>query len=211
MLLCTKSHFIKSLTRTLLGAEGPGSLDERRKIALEMSQRIKEYATNETGLLPGAVVLSWSESASTADTSSSSKAEYYRTMVDGIHPRQGQRIVYVDGGFDLFSSGHIEFLRQVVKAEEILGRQNGWYDMSSIQARCAAGGGIDYGPAYIVAGVHDDEVINYWKGVNYPIMNIFERGLCVLQCRVCSFFIISSLLLQTTTKDMLMKPSTSTL
>lgn len=34
-----------------------------------------------------------------------------------------------------------------------------------------------------MAGVHNDEVINHWKGLNYPIMNIFERGLCVLQCR----------------------------
>jgi ethanolamine-phosphate cytidylyltransferase len=31
--------------------------------------------------------------------------------------------------------------------------------------------------------VHDDETINHWKGVNYPIMNIYERGLCVLQCK----------------------------
>jgi ethanolamine-phosphate cytidylyltransferase len=36
--------------------------------------------------------------------------------------------------------------------------------------------------------VHDDEVINHWKGVNYPIMNIYERGLCVLQCKVDSEF-----------------------
>ena len=66
-------------------------------------------------------------------------------------------MVYVDGGFDLFSSGQIEFLRRVDEEEK--------------------------GEAYVVAGVHDDEVINHWKGLNYPIMNIFERGLCVLQCR----------------------------
>lgn len=192
MLLCTKSHFIRSLTRTLLGAEGPGDQDERRKIALEMGQRIKEYASDETGLLPGVVVLSWNGSGSTVDTEAPSEAELYRTMVDGVRPRRGQRIVYVDGGFDLFSSGHIEFLRQVVKVEADLGRRSGWYDTSSTQARCAAGGGIDYGPAYIVAGVHDDEVINRWKGVNYPIMNIFERGLCVLQCRYIHAVIFSA-------------------
>ncbi|KAL8941065.1 MAG: hypothetical protein Q9216_002473, partial [Gyalolechia sp. 2 TL-2023] len=192
MLLCTKNHFIKSLTRTLLGVEGPGSPDERSIIAQEMSRRIKDFASDETGLRSGALVLSWDEPASTASTVSSSKSESYRTMVDGIRPRPGQRIVYVDGGFDLFSSGHIEFLRQVVKAEEALGRQNGWYDTSSIQTRCATGEGSDYGPAYIVAGVHDDEVINHWKGVNYPIMNIFERGLCVLQCRYIHAVIFSA-------------------
>jgi ethanolamine-phosphate cytidylyltransferase len=47
--------------------------------------------------------------------------------------------------------------------------------------------GEDYGPIFLVAGIHDDEVINQWKGINYPIMNIFERGLCVLQCKVGCF------------------------
>lgn len=212
MLLCTKNHFIKSLTRTLMGAEGPGSPDERSNIAQEMSQRIKDYASDETGRQPGACVLSWNESASSTNTVSSSKSESCRTMVDGVRPRPGQRIVYVDGGFDLFSSGHIEFLRQVVKAEEALGRQNGWYDTSSVETRCATGESTDYGPAYIVAGVHDDETINHWKGVNYPIMNTFERGLCVLQCRVCVFSItVSSLFLQTAAISVLIRFSTFTL
>jgi ethanolamine-phosphate cytidylyltransferase len=50
----------------------------------------------------------------------------------------------------------------------------------------------DYAPAYIVAGIHDDDVINHWKGLNYPIMNIFERGLCVLQCRVSPSLLVLS-------------------
>ncbi|KAL9022656.1 MAG: hypothetical protein Q9185_000183 [Variospora sp. 1 TL-2023] len=81
-------------------------------------------------------------------------------MVEGVRPKPGQRIVYVDGGFDLFSSGHIEFLRQVVKAEEALGRQAGWYAPSATQERCAGEDDSDYGPAYVVAGVHDDEYVN---------------------------------------------------
>ena len=85
----------------------------------------------------------------------------------------GQRIVYVDGGFDLFCSGHIEFLRRVVEREEELGQQSGWYEAEAVQSRKSQG--KDYPPAYVVVGIHDDEVINHWKGVNYPIMNIFER------------------------------------
>ncbi|KAK4891778.1 choline phosphate cytidylyltransferase [Elasticomyces elasticus] len=42
---------------------------------------------------------------------------------------------------------------------------------------------MDYPPAFVIAGIHSDEVINHHKGLNYPIMNIFERGLCVVQCR----------------------------
>ena len=49
---------------------------------------------------------------------------------------------------------------------------------------------MDFEPAYVVAGIHNDRVINEEKGLNYPIMNIFERGLCVVQCKVsapCQF------------------------
>lgn len=174
MLLCTKNHFIRSLLKTLTGEEGSESLEERKRLGDEMTQRIKDYATDETGLQPGPQVLSWAGSKEAMEDHASEETGTYRAMAKGKAPRQGQRIVYVDGGFDLFSSGHIEFLRQVAMAEEAIGRQNGWSEDSN----------KDYGPAYIVVGVHDDEVINHWKGVNYPIMNIFERGLCVLQCRV---------------------------
>ena len=175
MLLCTKNHFIKSLSRTLAGEEGAGSLEERKRTGEEMRQRIRDYATDESGLQPGPQVLDWVASRAVTGEDVSQETGSYRTMIDGRTPLPGQRVVYVDGGFDLFSSGHIEFLRQVRLTEEALARRNGWYH----------GPGKEYSPAYIVAGVHGDEVINHWKGVNYPIMNIFERGLCVVQCRVC--------------------------
>jgi ethanolamine-phosphate cytidylyltransferase len=110
-------------------------------------------------------------------------------MVVGKQPLPGQRIVYVDGGFDLFSSGHIAFLKAVVALEEEEGTTNGWYTDSAKQSRIAEVG-HDYNPHFIIAGVHDDEVINHYKGINYPIMNIFERGLCVLQCKVCTPFLL---------------------
>ncbi len=103
-------------------------------------------------------------------------------MVHGVGPRSGQRIVYVDGGFDLFSSGHIAFLRTVTSAEEDLGRARGWYNEEARSKR-TQDHGEDFPPAFVVAGIHDDEVVNYHKGLNYPIMNVFERGLCVVQCR----------------------------
>ncbi|KAL8953805.1 MAG: hypothetical protein Q9222_000370 [Ikaeria aurantiellina] len=193
MLLCTKNHFIKSLNRSLDGDEGPGSPKERKDVGEEMSQRIRDYASDQTGLHPGVWVQSWTgPSMETEHSSNDPQGGSCATLVDGIHPKRGQRIVYVDGGFDLFSSGHIEFLRQVVKAEETLCRQAGWYEDASVQRRRANADGDDYAPFYIVAGVHDDEVINYWKGVNYPIMNIYERGLCVLQCRYVDSVVFSA-------------------
>ena len=183
MLLFTKGHFIKSLHRGLAGEEGAGSVEERRRLGEEMAQRIRDHATDETGLQPGPTVLSWTPSHS-ENTSSVEDPGQYTTMVAGKVPKPDQRIIYLDGGFDLFSSGHIEFLLQVTLVEESLGRNREWYSKSNIHRRISQSG-EDYPPAFIIVGVHDDEVVNQLKGINYPIMNIFERGLCVLQCRVC--------------------------
>lgn len=160
MLLCTKNHFIKNLEDVLEGKETNGSSEDARKAGAAMRLRIHEYASDESGHKPKVEV--WS-----------CKSGKYNKMVTGVAPRPDQRVVYVDGGFDLFTPGHIEFLRLVVEAEEKEARNSGWNSS-----------GKDYSPVYVVAGVHDDEEVNKWKGVNYPIMNIFERGMCVLQCKV---------------------------
>ncbi|OOF97711.1 hypothetical protein ASPCADRAFT_163602 [Aspergillus carbonarius ITEM 5010] len=191
MLLCTKNHFVKSVKDTLIGKEGSGSLEERKQSAENLMQRIRDYATDETGLQPGPQVWIWSGSSSAKLEDTVEESGAFETIVNGKPPRPGQRIVYVDGGFDLFSSGHIEFLRQVLAQEESEGRRRGWYDQNQTEKR-VKDHGEDYGPAYVVAGIHDDDVINHWKGLNYPIMNIFERGLCVLQCRYIHAVIFSS-------------------
>lgn len=183
MLLCTRTHFIKSLEKVLAGDEGHGTESERKAEGDAMSKRIQQYATNASGKNPGADVWFWSASQAAKAEAGEDEEGSFRQFLKGTGPLPGQRVVYVDGGFDLFSSGHIEFLRLVVEAEETLARNQGWYDQQAVDER--KGKGADYGPVFLAAGVHDDEVINQWKGVNYPIMNIYERSLCVLQCRVC--------------------------
>lgn len=182
MLLCTRTHFIKSLERKLAGAEGDGTDDERSVQAAAMMERMRLYATDASGLAPGADVWFWSASGPAKAADTEEEKGSFRQLIEGPGPKPGQRVVYVDGGFDLFSSGHIEFLRRVVIEEEELARADGWYSEQNVNER--KGKGEDYPPAYVVVGVHEDYVINQWKGVNYPIMNTFERGLCVLQCKV---------------------------
>jgi len=182
MLLCTKTHFIRGLERTLAGEEGPGTEEERKAEGKAMMERMRLYATDETAKKAGMDVWFWSASKAAKVENTTEETGEFRRLIEGSRPKIGQRVVYVDGGFDLFSSGHIEFLRLVVETEEALARQDGWYDQQSVKER--TGKGEDYGPVFVVAGVHDDEVINKWKSINYPIMNIYERGLCVLQCRV---------------------------
>jgi ethanolamine-phosphate cytidylyltransferase len=87
-------------------------------------------------------------------------------LVKGNLPRKEQKVVYVDGTFDLFTPGHIELLRLISTSSD---------------------------PApYVVVGIHDDYTINKIKGYNYPIMNILERSLVVLQCKYVSALIISA-------------------
>lgn len=178
MLLCSRSHFIRSLDAVLAGREGGGGVVERVSRGKDMSTRINEYASDASGLAPSSEVWSWTPAGSKIvivhpDDSALRGPGSFLRMTAGKQPQSGQRIVYVDGGFDLFSSGHIEFLRRVVEAEKRVGEET-------------RRDSKEYAPAYVVAGIHDDAVINHFKGVNYPIMNIFERGLCVLQCKVCA-------------------------
>jgi ethanolamine-phosphate cytidylyltransferase len=207
MLLCTKNHFIQSLEKTLAGEEGPGDESERKATGESMQERIKAYATDSTGLAPGSDVWYWhaSRPAKVRRTTQShrpsvsgrqeSSADHHQhpvkeekgtfaRLVEGKGVKPGQSVVYVDGGWDLFSFGHIEFLRLVTQTEEDAAKERGWYTEEAKQERIERAG-EDYGPVFVVAGIHDDDVINHWKGINYPIMNIFERGLCVLQCKVC--------------------------
>jgi len=72
-------------------------------------------------------------------------------------------IVYVDGGFDLFHVGHIEFLKKA--------KEQG---------------------TYLIVGLHDDSVITQVKGQGYPIMNLHERVLGVLSCRYVDDVVIGA-------------------
>lgn len=69
-------------------------------------------------------------------------------------PNPGDKIVYVDGGFDLFHVGHINVLRQ---------------------ARALGD--------YLIVGLYEDSVVNSLRGSNFPIMNMNERMLGLLSCR----------------------------
>ncbi|KAG2186271.1 hypothetical protein INT43_002709 [Umbelopsis isabellina] len=82
---------------------------------------------------------------------------------EGREPEPNDRIVYVDGTFDLFHTGHIEFLKRA--------REQG---------------------DYLLVGVHDDQTVNAIKGVNYPLMNLHERVLSVLACRYVDEVIIGA-------------------
>lgn len=78
-------------------------------------------------------------------------------------PSKSDKIVYIDGAFDLFHVGHIETL----KAAKALG-------------------------TFLYVGVHDDATVNLHKGRNYPIMNLHERVMNVLSCRYVDEVVIGA-------------------
>lgn len=78
-------------------------------------------------------------------------------------PQPGDRVVYVDGGFDLYHLGHIEFLKEAKKLGD-----------------------------YLLVGVHDDEAIRKVRGPNFPLMSLNERVLSVLSCRYVDEVVIGA-------------------
>jgi ethanolamine-phosphate cytidylyltransferase len=65
---------------------------------------------------------------------------------DNKVPKETDRVVYVDGAWDILHIGHIEILK---KAKEM--------------------------GDFVYVGVHDDQTINEKRGKNYPILNLQER------------------------------------
>ena len=73
------------------------------------------------------------------------------------------RVVYVDGSFDLFHVGHVETLKKAKSLGD-----------------------------FLIVGVHDDQIVNFNKGSNYPIMNLYERVLNVLAIKYVDEVVIAS-------------------
>ncbi|KAF9348646.1 Ethanolamine-phosphate cytidylyltransferase [Mortierella sp. NVP85] len=82
---------------------------------------------------------------------------------EGREPKDNDKVVYVDGTFDLFHTGHIEFLKRAKEMGD-----------------------------YLLVGIHDDQTVNAIKGVNYPLMNLHERVLSVLACRYVDEVVIGA-------------------
>ncbi|KAF9903922.1 Ethanolamine-phosphate cytidylyltransferase [Linnemannia zychae] len=78
-------------------------------------------------------------------------------------PQRGDRVIYVDGTFDLFHVGHIEFLKQAKARGD-----------------------------YLVVGVYDDATVRTIKGLHHPLMSMHERVLALLACRHVDDVILSA-------------------
>ena len=78
-------------------------------------------------------------------------------------PKPTDRVIYIQGSFDLLHNGHIATLK---KAREM--------------------------GDFLYVGVWSDDIANFFKGSNYPILSLHERGLMVLACKHVDVVVIGS-------------------
>jgi ethanolamine-phosphate cytidylyltransferase len=65
---------------------------------------------------------------------------------NNVSPKDTDKIVYIDGAFDILHIGHIETLKKAKEQGD-----------------------------FLYVGVHDDATVNQHRGKNYPILNLQER------------------------------------
>ncbi|KAL3534916.1 hypothetical protein ACH5RR_003377 [Cinchona calisaya] len=82
---------------------------------------------------------------------------------NGKGPGPNDRVVYIDGAFDLFHAGHVEILKTA--------RQLG---------------------DFLLVGIYSDQTVSELRGTHFPLMNLHERSLSVLSCRYVDEVIIGA-------------------
>jgi len=82
---------------------------------------------------------------------------------EGREPKPNDKIVYIDGTYDLFHVGHSDILKLAKSMGD-----------------------------YLLVGVHDDKTVNQIKQSNFPIMNLHERVLSVLSCKYADEVLIGA-------------------
>jgi ethanolamine-phosphate cytidylyltransferase len=78
-------------------------------------------------------------------------------------PKATDKVVYISGSFDLLHTGHVEMLKKAKARGD-----------------------------YLYVGLWPDEVVNYYRGHNYPIISLHERVLMVLASRYADDVIIGA-------------------
>ncbi|XP_046553767.1 ethanolamine-phosphate cytidylyltransferase-like [Haliotis rubra] len=105
----------------------------------------------------------WKKAGSTGVSSFLTSTCLIHEFSEGNAPQPGDKVVYVDGAFDLFHAGHIDFLE-----------------------KAAAEGD------FLIVGLHPDTTVSSCGGSGNPVMNLHERTLSVLACKYVSDVIMGA-------------------
>lgn len=99
-------------------------------------------------------------------------------FADGKDPNPGDKIIYVDGSFDLFRK--FSLCVCVSSFSYFITKPKQKTDVGHLDFLEKARSHGDF----LIVGLHSDSVVNRTQGSNYPIMNLHERVLSVLACKV---------------------------
>ncbi|SBT40011.1 ethanolamine-phosphate cytidylyltransferase, putative (ECT) [Plasmodium ovale wallikeri] len=89
-------------------------------------------------------------------------SQLYQFM-ENHEKKKSQKVVYVDGSFDIFHIGHLKILENAKKLGD-----------------------------YLLVGMHSDEVVRKMKGKYFPVVSLLERTLNVLAMRVVDDVVIGA-------------------
>jgi len=120
---------------------------DNTKNSNQQASQLKEFSTNPTAEMERTP-------SSTRVSQFLPTSRRFVQFSSGKQPFPGATIVYVDGAFDMFHSGHVKFLE---KAREL--------------------------GDFLLVGIHTDEVVQENRGAHHPIQSLHERALSVLSCR----------------------------
>lgn len=135
-----------------------GSSFEKPMVAQEYVKELRRIDTDEGQ--PGFMSLKGTPEKSpmiTPSLSSLPSSQFLATTRRILHfsnnrePKQTDRVVYIAGSFDLLHTGHVEMLRKAKERGD-----------------------------YLYVGLWGDDIVNYVRGHNYPIVSLHERVLMVL-------------------------------
>lgn len=95
-------HLLQNIITKIKGELNSGDMtDMELPEKLEMLERIKLFSCDGDGRKNSIAIFEFTERESFCAITK---------IVEGCVPSKGQRVIYVDGAFDLFTAGHISFL-----------------------------------------------------------------------------------------------------
>lgn len=151
----TRHHLPKANFQTFNGSFGLGAGNGQvEKPDISMLQKLELLAGGGFARHDSTTIL---------DLFTAEKESFVKVIVSGKPPAADQRVVYLDGAFDLFTAGHASLLKAVAVKDQATYHSH---------------------EPYTMVGLYDDVTIATCKGQGFPVMNMFERAFLLLQCRV---------------------------
>lgn len=134
-------------------------LNDYNQSKLEEIKEEGEAESSKTDVIPLPKVLG-SHNANPNFLASTRRIAQFATIKE---PLESDKIVYVDGSFDIFHPGHIELLEKAKKLGD-----------------------------YLIVGIHEDQCVNQYLGELYPLNTLHERVLNLLACKYVDDVIIGA-------------------